>query len=448
MDQSSEEQRKTTLKELMGKSWNLELIISGASIVLTAYLPKIVEQQFYYFYYNLSTNWTGGNAELPVLAYSFFKTVSWLLIGMFVAHLVSRAFWVSLVGLQAAYPQGIQYDKIPNLPDSLKKYQEKTLGTLENYIVRLDRMCNQMLSFAFLIFLMGAMIGMLYYFIFYAVQIGRNYVPVKWHALIGKAVSYGVLILTLAFLILTRLARKPAGDERYGKYTIGYYRVVQQTFMPFLRRPIQFLTLTFTTNMPTRRYYITMFGLMVAVMGTVFMVFMRKMGELRSSHLIEFHSHYAAGDPQTELIAGHYDNLRSEDDNLPLVSLPADVVEEPFLKVYVVYPKMLDERLNKICPPFKLSHDIPRAMRNERYDSTNLACLTGFFHLYLNDSLYAHPDWVYHQKPGTLALGLMAYVPTAGLRAGKNLLTVRIPSAEKPDSLEVFGKMPFWFAGK
>jgi hypothetical protein len=448
MDQESVNQRKITLKELTGKSWNLELIISGASIVLTTYLPNIVEEQFYYFHYNLSTHWGDANAYLPVLAYAFFKTVAWLLIGMFVAHLVTRAFWVSLVGLQAAYPEGIKYDKIPNMPESVKRFQEKKFGTLEDYIIRLDRFCNQMLAFAFLVFLMGALIGMLYYVFFYVIQMARGYIPIEWQEPIGKVFTVAIIALAGAFILVTRMAKNPEKDERYGKYAIFVYQIIQNGFVPFLRRPIQFLTLTFTTNISPKQYYVKMALLSMAIMGTVMMVFTRKMGELRGIHLLEFHRFYSAGAPQAEVIAGQYDNLRPSEENLPLVSLPSDVVEEPFLKVYVVYPKMLDERISKVCTPLDLSREIPRAIRNERYDSTNMACLTGFFRLYLNDSLYAHPDWVYHKKPGMLSYGLLAYVPTAGLKDGKNMLTVLVPSAEKSDSLEVYGKMPFWFAGK
>lgn len=448
MDPESVDQRKITLKELTGKSWNLELIISGASIVLTTYLPNLIEQQFYYFHYNLSTHWGDSNAYLPVLAYAFFKTVAWLLIGMFVAHLVTRAFWVALVGLQAAYPAGIQYDKIPNMPDSVRRHQEKSYGTLEDYIIRLDRFCNQILAFAFLVFLMGALIGMLYYVFFYMAQVARGFIPVSWYEPISLAVSIFVIVLALLFVAVLRLVKNPALDERYGKYAIFIYQMIQNGVVPFLRRPIQFLTLTFTTNMPKGRYYVKMTLLSVAIMSAVGLVFIRKMGELRGIHLLEFHRFYSAGAPQAEVVAGRYDNLRLHDENIPLVSLPSDVIEEPFLKVYVVYPKMLDERISKVCTPLSLPQEIPRAIRHERYDSTNMACLTGFFRLYLNDSLYAHPDWVYHQKPGMLSYGLLAYLPTAGLKDGKNMLTVLIPSVDKPDSLEVYGKMPFWFAGK
>jgi hypothetical protein len=78
-------------------------------------------------------------------------------------------------------------------------------------------------------------------------------------------------------------------------------------------------------------------------------------------------------------------------------------------------------------------------------DSLRLHCLQQFFLVRVNDSLYCSPDWLFHEKPGTLAKGLIAYLPTTGFKTGKNVLTVRIPDGQKPDSLRVYGVVPFWF---
>lgn len=447
MEQMQENDRKAILKELTGKSWNLELIISGAAIVLTTYLPEMVERQFYLFHYNLSYEWFSGMGTLPILAYAFFKTMAWMLIGMFVVHLIMRAFWVAMIGLSAAFPKGIQYDRLPNMPVSQQQYYEKKYGKLEDYVVRLDRFCNRLLAFAFLVALMGIMVGILYYAIFYITQLFNAVFSPAVQAFIGNILGI-LLICAVVALVLVNWALKvrPELDARYGKYASRLSIFFKYGFLPVLHRPIAYLTMTFTSNITKKRYYTTLALVMVVVMSTVFIIFMQKIGELRSAHLLEYHRFYAAGAPEAELISDKYDNLRTFDARLPLVSLASDVVTEPFLKVYVVYPKMLDERIARQCSLPEIPDSLPRMVRSARRDSAQLKCLNYFFKLYVNDSLYATPEWVYHQKPGTTTLGLMAYLPTAGFNKGKNMVWVKIPSKEKPDSLQVFGAAPFWYA--
>jgi hypothetical protein len=216
--------------------------------------------------------------------------------------------------------------------------------------------------------------------------------------------------------------------------------------LPVLHRPIAYLTMTFTSNISKKRYYLSLVGVMLVVMSTVFITFMQKIGELRSAHLLEYHQFYAAGAPQAELIPDKYDNLRTFEARIPLVSLSSDMVTDPFLKVFVVYPKMLDVQIAQQCTLPEIADSLPRPVRSAIRDSAQLECMRNFFKLYINDSLYAQPAWVYHEKPGTTTLGLMAYLPTAGFKTGKNMLWVKIPSRDKPDSLQVFGAAPFWFA--
>ena len=447
MEQMQENDRKAILKELIGKSWNLELIISGAAIVLTTYLPELVERQFYLFHYNLSYEWFSGMGALPILAYAFFKTVAWLLIGMFVVHLIMRAFWVAMIGLSAAFPQGIQYDRLPNMPASQQQYYEKKYGRLDDYVVSLDRLCNRLLAFAFLVALMGIMVGVLYYAIFYITQLFNAVLSPAMQELVGNIVGFAFMALALFLLIANwALKAKPELDARYGKYMTRLSIFFKYGFLPVLHRPIAYLTMTFTSNISKKRYYLSLVGVMLVVMSTVFITFMQKIGELRSAHLLEYHQFYAAGAPQAELIPDKYDNLRTFEARIPLVSLSSDMVTDPFLKVFVVYPKMLDVQIAQQCTLPEIADSLPRPVRSAIRDSAQLECMRNFFKLYINDSLYAQPAWVYHEKPGTTTLGLMAYLPTAGFKTGKNMLWVKIPSRDKPDSLQVFGAAPFWFA--
>lgn len=442
-----ENERQAALKDLAVKSWNLELIISGAAIVLTTYLPDLVEDGFQYYHFNLATDWSSATFFLPVLAYAFFKTVAYLMIAMFVVHLAMRAFWVAMVGLQAAFPEGIRYDRLPHVPPAIRQFQEQKFGRLSDYILRLDRLCNQVLAFAFLVSLMGIAIGLLYNIFFGVSQLLRQACPPDtvrwimngvWLVLCGLGVTY--------FLAYATLSKRPRLDGRYGVWAGRFYHRVNSLVLPFFNKPIYYLTLSFLSNVSPRRYYVSLVMVMIFVMCSVFFVFLEKIGDLTGRRLLEFRNFYASGSPANELTADTYDNLRAHPRDVPLVSLPSDQIDGAFLPVFVAYPKMLDGALGQRCDPDPAPDSLPRALRNNLRDSLRLVCLEGFFQVYVNDSLYARPGWVYYQKPGARTRGLVSYLPTGGFRPGKNVLTVKVPSDANPDSLRVYGAAPFWFS--
>lgn len=442
-----EQDRKSTLSELTNKSWNLELIISGAAIVLLTYLPDLTEKQFNYFHFNLTDQWVGaGSYHLVVLAYAFFKTVSWLLLGMFVLHLVIRAFWVAMIGLQAAYPEGIRYEKLPNMLPVLRKLMEQRFGRLDDYIIRLDRLCNQILALAFLLALMGVMIGIVYNFIFLGSQILKTFLSDSVFQRLAQVLS-GLVFLMLAAMVFSNylLKNRPETAERYGKVLLFFSDFFRNMFMPIIGRPLSYLNFVFMSNMPVKRFYTTTMVFFIGIMGLAITVFMQKIGELRALHFFSWQQYSASGSPYSELLASRYDNLRSQSNQIALVSIPSDIVEGPFLKAFMVYPKMLDKRLAGFCPLPDLPDSLPPFERRRQMDSLKLQCFGSFFRIYVNDSLYAQPDLLFHQKPDLGVSGLLAYLPTTRFRQGKNLLCVKIPSQNKPDSLELFGAAPFWF---
>ena len=439
------------LKELLGKSWNLELLISGAAIVFAGFLPDWVERSYYLQQQYVALDGGGPFATLPLLAYAFFKVVAWLLIASFVVHLVMRAFWVGLIGLQAAYPEGIRYDHIPNVAPATRRFQEEKLGRLDDFILRLDRLCSQVLALAFLIALMGVAIGLAYNMVFWTMQAVQVFLPEKWLMILWNLVAF-VFLAGAVTIIWFNFKMKKGGDlnEKYGLRMARLGWGFNTMAIPLLARPIMYLSLVFLSNVPPRRYYWTLAGLGVVVMVSVFTILTQKIGEIKQRNLLEIRGWYSAGDPARLLQSDAYDNLRSPSSgHIPPLSIQADVVEGPFLRVFVAYPKTLDAAIGRYCTEPALPDSIGKRERVRLVDSLSLACLSSFFQLSINDSLYREPGWVFHEKDGLVsAKGLLAYLPTASFLLGKNVVEIKTHSAQKPDSLNNYASLPFWFAPK
>jgi hypothetical protein len=241
------------------------------------------------------------------------------------------------------------------------------------------------------------------------------------------------------------LKRRPE-QERIGnlmaKFQLGFIRIVN----PLFANAQQYLTQTFLSNISRVSYYggIILITVFMSV-ATVFIA-VKKISQTRGSLKDWDRSFYSRGSDAYRLSNAAYDALRPTDAFLPNISIPSDVVTEPYLHVFVKYPRFLDARLAKFCAPITEIQDTSLSRKEiaQKADSLNMGCLQRFFTLQLNDSIVPAKDWLFHEKTGTK--GLITYLDTRRFPAGKNTLVVKIPNEKKPDSLEVFGQLYFWYA--
>jgi hypothetical protein len=445
MENQHHPERHARLQDLASKSWNLELIISGAAIYLVAQVPAVIDGWLRYYLDNLMLDTDLQKIQLPLLAYSFAKVISWILIANFIAHFAMRAFWVGLVGLHAVYPEGIQYDNLPRNMRSMKDAYKRNFGLLSDFIVRLDRLSNQVFSFAFLIALLGLGIAIIYVIIFAVTTI----IP-----LVAGGAKIGIVILSLVLAFLTilpvigKLLSKFSAlkDKPWVQRFIEWANITSRSyFLPFVYRPMLYINLTFQSNISKMRFYGTMGLSMIFVIGGVLWVFLGITFELRNIPPMSTLSYFAKGKDEYTMIAERYDNLRTEGQSMPTVSIQEDRVKGSTLRVFVAYPKYLDAALAKFCTTPVWPDSIKGSLRRHLNDSIHTQCLSRFFRVTVNDSLYTPPDWMFYTHPQTDTKGLVTYLPAARFHPGKNVLRVRIPTAEKADSLEQYGVVPFWY---
>ncbi|MBK9336504.1 MAG: hypothetical protein IPM98_07895 [Lewinellaceae bacterium] len=450
MENRPEGERQSELQQLAANSWNLELIISGAAVFLASYLPGVVNRAQHYFLNNLATSESPGKNALPLLAYTFGEIIAWLLVAAFVCHFIMRAFWAGLVGLHAVYPEGIKYEQLPGQTDFSREQARKRFGRLDDYILRMDRLCNQVFSAAFLAALYGLGISFAYLLVFSMMHLVPLFIPGETGKLTSIALlMLFVLIALLPAIFLMLLRNKRFTDNRRLQYWSDVANwITPRIVLPLVFHPINYLNLTFSSNVPRKRFYATLTVMMVLLFSVVLYSYFQTMLDLSGRTGSAFHTYFAQGAGANLLDSRRYDNLRPEGQALPKVSIPADVVFEPFLRVFVTYPKALDGQLAQVCTPAVFPDSLPRSVRRHIADSLHLQCFSQFFRVSINDSLLAPAAWIFHQHPTENTRGLLTYLPTGQFRPGKNILLIQAPSEKKADSLRVYGVVPFWYAPK
>jgi hypothetical protein len=436
-----EQQEK--LRELTAQSWNLELAISGVAMFAILQLPDALDMVFDYLRFNAMSHTTGVQAMMPSLAYSVIKVMCYVLFGAFMANFVMRAFWVGLVGLLAVYPSGIHYDRIPFSTPYAQKRLAEDLGPLEGYILRLDQRCNIVFAVAFLFvfFLIFITVGYVVTFLGYAVV--RPLLPVETRQTIKLALNVlgGVYFLVSMILIIPKVKAHPIGEKLH-------YRVVSLNRLMYggLYKPLTFILNTFYSHIPRLKLLLTAMLMMLAFFVLFMVEFMADMSraDSRLSNAFTIRHLYTARVDSRYVNPTAYDNQRVEGESVVVASIQADVVREPFIRLYVAYPKALDTLLTTLAKEPKWDSTLSRAEVRQRFAEWSSDQIGRLMQITVNDSLYPRPDLLTTQRGKQHQRGWQTILIPDNLRRGKNTIQVGI----KADSLAKMQELitiPFWY---
>lgn len=442
------DQRPEWLRNMAEKTWNLELIISGAATYMSSHLPELTDQAFYYFLDNLNREQDIKKSTMPLLAYCFSKIIAWVLPATFLSHFIMRAFWAGLVGLHTVFPAGIDYENLPGYRGKARELFEKRFGTLADYIARLDRFCNQMFAFAFTIVLFAMGLSIIYLFIFVFTNLIPQFFGNQWQTAGSTWISitfFGIAVL----MLMAQLVLQRADRERYPRlvgWSVKLLATLPSFMLPFIYKPVNYLTMTFSSNISKRRFYIRMAVVATLVLTTFIAVFFNVSYTFRNANPYFFQDYFGQYRNEFTFYVNHYQSLTKENEHPAHVTIPNEVVEGPYLKIFVTYPKNWDQTLQKICVlPENLPDSLGKLQKRTMLDSIRIGCLSEAVRLQINDSLYRNLEWQFTLHPQASIPGIQAMVPTDGFRKGKNMITVKFPSAAKPDSLMLVDQVPFWY---
>ncbi len=131
-----------TMDKLRDRTDELELIISSLTIFALLSLPGWLFSKISSVYTHLSISWfIVGNIGSQILA-----GVSYGLAACFILHLVARAYWVGLIGLRSAFPDGINWSNTPGLGPMSRKHYRDTLPHIDIVIEKTDRFASSLFA--------------------------------------------------------------------------------------------------------------------------------------------------------------------------------------------------------------------------------------------------------------------------------------------------------------
>jgi len=431
-NKKSEKKIPTKLnEEQQQQSWQIEntqieILIASGFIFFLFNLPDFLTNYF------IDVNESKIiQAEGTILFFGSYIFARALLIG-FSIILFLRALWLAFLGINYAFPQGINYSKLSYSNYFKEKTKHKT--SVKNRIIKLEKVCSLTYSVTIILTLltigMFLLMSLIFYVIYYLAP--SFYVP-----------EFGYVIIIVLFLMMLGI---------FDLIFFGFlkrFQIISKIYYP-LYKLFKWLSLSFTYSQEwltfisnTSRWKV--YGLFLSYFVLSFFISSSEISERLGSDL--FFQVFSVEDrnytklPSFQQVKNNrYENMLDSEKRIMTACIQSDIIKDSYLKVFVVYQKWFDSTLDSL---FK-KNDVILKLRQKSYieymknDSLIQKTLNEFFITKIDDQEFSDSDWYFHDHSITGEKGFLTYLPLDKLVKGKHTLFInRLHLVEK--NLKVYG---------
>lgn len=338
---------RVSFERLRERTDELELLISGLSMVALFALPGWLIDAHDAWQHHLPLAVLSAAAMLvPMLV-----LCSYVLAVGFAIHLALRGYWVGLIGLKAAFPEGIRWERASGIGPINRERLQRLLPSLDSSIARADRHASMLFAGTTLSALVIAWLALLGALVFVAGALfGSRSGSINQSINLGMEIFMLTLVGSVALLWLLDavLARWiPALRKwRVFRWLVGALALVAGVFFP--PRLIGPVRLTLQTN--TR----PLLFLMLAIPAVLFLptLAVQQFQAARSFDRFNTHGFLHTRDLDAGLRSLYYESQRIPRQRSAAVPMiPAPVIDTAFLPLFLPYLPLRDDPLVRSrCP--------------------------------------------------------------------------------------------------
>lgn len=408
----------TAMQRLRDRTDELELIISSLTLFALFSLPGWLHE-FYSSYY---THFSVAVVVGGVMGMTIVSGLCYVLASCFVLHLLTRAYWVGLIGLRTVFPDGIDWSRTPGVGPISRDYYRKVLPDLQHSIDRADRLASSLFSVISLLTLSMLWLGLvLAGTLAVAGQIGARF------GMTNQAIVYvgaGVVLLLTGIPSLQWLLDRVIGPRlpwlqkqpKFQALVRGLARVSSVVMVQRLVLPVQ-LTLQSNT-----RPLIFVVALTVGAGAIVLIGNFRIVGWQNFTLSGEF-DYISDAQLRAGVQSAHYEDQRTVKDRVrawPMI--PTFQHDRAFMPLFLPYQPLRDNPLlERVCEsePERAPDTEPESIESEP------RCLRRLWAVRLNDTEIALDGFLAAERGDLRLRGLVGVVPLHGLQPGLHSLHVR-----------------------
>lgn len=426
---------RVSFERLRERTDELELIISGLSLLALLTLPGWLWEAYETYFARMSLELAAASAVLlPILS-----AICYLMAALFLLHLGVRAHWVGLIGLKAAFPEGVRWERLHGIgPLSLERLRAR-VPSLERGIARADVMASTLFSLITFTALAVAVLGLWLTLLFVAAGLfgeslgGTNSfinVAAVWLFLGYMGVPLARWLLDG---LLFRLLPAAAGIAPL-RWLLRLLVLLEGLFLP--PRLLGATRLMLQSHLLPRGFLLLFIA---AVMLTVYssnLLFQRG----RAFDLIGTQQFVSGRDTAGGMRSAFYESQRIGRDRLrPEPMIPAPVIESAWLPLFLPYTALIDDpvlaqrcagRVELPREPFGFDAsdtDLKARERDLRVDQAAAAaadCLRRLWEVRLDGVPQPLDDFLPSERADLGLRGLSGWLPLNGLSPGPHRLEV------------------------
>jgi hypothetical protein len=423
------------IKDLELQSWQAELVISGLIITILFQLP------------GLFISWVEAtmiqSGELEYLFVNFASLIFLvgidLLIIFFGIHLLLRGIWISLLGLNSVYPNGIDVKSKIGMGEKYWQKTKEKYPNLFDYNLSLDADCSLLFSFATVAIIMVSSIAIFILALYKITQFLTSLFPILAENAVYIGIGLYLFFTTIAFVTLY-LGKKHSDNKHVEKWIMGYSAVTEVVYSLYIfRKPVGYILSIVYSNSKSQNLLLGMFlsGLLGFIAAT-------QMGESNTIYHFRIKEYLIFNNRPNQTLPLNYENLLDKNATVYTPFIQSDIVTDDFLKIFIptIEREMehIDFKENSILERIKMNDQ-----ERENYKIAWFEALKNFNRIFINGvecSDKAEYQSYTHQQ--ATEKGLLVYVSSDNFVEGKNVLEIKKNYTSK-DGIQKIVKIPFYF---
>lgn len=226
---------KEWLEKLQQESWQLELLISGFAIV-GIYAARTTIKNLEIFQEMYLFDETGRLASTFILV---LQKGWWIFFINLIFHVTLRGLWIGAIGLR--YVSGeINYDQF-RYADRVTQYLKNKVGSYDDFIENLERLCSVIFAYTFLLFLLFFSMMVFFMEIGFIGVVGQKIIGEDPGSMQALSMIIGVYLILgiVVFIDLVTLGGFKRVKEKHIAAVYYYiYRFYSAVTFSFLYRPL------------------------------------------------------------------------------------------------------------------------------------------------------------------------------------------------------------------
>lgn len=444
-DTSREPSERSRFSSLHARTFEGELLISGAVVFGLLQVPPLIAR----FFDEALIRLEGHLRLIAVYGLTYITLVVYGLIGAFLIHLILRAFWIGLVGLESVFPRGVRWDQLRAGPYFIRHARQR-IGPLAQIIERVDDVCSLIFSFGFMIVVVfGYSVVVLTVSAVGGFLISRVFFDGQYSGEVFWVLFGSIFGLQIVVSIVDRVLGPHISSDSIGGKALALGMKMWFSTSPLRwTGPIQLTLQSNTSNARvTAAILVAMLGLGTGMIGIMF----------AQSGLFHFNSliYFPESLREQGLDPRHYRGLRepgSIEQNSP--SIQSDIVDGPYLKLFIPYsPRRHNSLIRERCPDVEpLGHSGFAFGRGEPGDADAVRdaveCVASLFVVELDGVPIDAGVFEFGVEPGSGLEGIVAYIAVSDFAPGRHELVVLAPPRRSDPDVDASPPtrhvIPFW----